>query len=815
MKQKLTLLLIALFTTVGAWADGTWSSGNTTGDATGYLSTIGWVKIKTPTSESGIKFNSFTFKHMGTNQKDTKLAFSANKIDTSTGISASTFAGISNALSTSGTTSPNVHTYNFDSDVVLFGNSWYYLYFLTDNVDGKTYDLSTNGVAVQTGLSLTGDDRFFYSGTVTGSESTNTGWKPYFTCSYTSVVLSTVTITYTCENLSGKTIVSSTNSVIESGGKFTPPAAPSGYTLDGVYDNTDAVFDYVNTTIDSDITLKLKYHLTSNPFEDAKSSVASPTWYTIKLGTGNGNVYLTNDGASPTPNATVPAKMTLSNNHLWCIEGNETDGYMLYNKGQGKYLGHGATKVNEGSYANSYYLALLSDAAPADNPRWTLLYEGSYYYLYSVTDNEYINFAGGRPHYWSTKSAYGSGTIITAALSSYQTDYPYTTILNTSGCVGGYASAAVEVAKAAVSNTEPTNVDDYATFVGALGDKIELTSGKYYRIVSAVPGFSKSAAWYYNPSTSADYITWAKAATTSEHQVNSIFKITANSTKWNIYSPNAALSIAASPYNVGNNEGWTQQSCVMAAAAGDITIESIGSAQYTLKNYTQTMYCNGHSNGSGTSGTITNNNDNVIGGGSTWYFMPVSTISITLNSDGASNYYATLYLPFDAIISGADAFTLTKSGNYLVPTTVTDNKVPAGTPVLLKGTNPTATATINTGDAFSAIDPGSLTGTYVDMSVAKTAGVSNDYYLGLDGSTVGFYKWDGTTLKANRAYLDQSTAEAAVKGYILMFDDDATSINSLTPALSEGEGAIYNLAGQRISKMQKGINIVNGKKILK
>lgn len=36
---------------------------------------------------------------------------------------------------------------------------------------------------------------------------------------------------------------------------------------------------------------------------------------------------------------------------------------------------------------------------------------------------------------------------------------------------------------------------------------------------------------------------------------------------------------------------------------------------------------------------------------------------------------------------------------------------------------------------------------------------------------------------------------------------------SLTPALSRGEGAIYNIAGQRVSKMQKGINIVNGKKI--
>ena len=37
---------------------------------------------------------------------------------------------------------------------------------------------------------------------------------------------------------------------------------------------------------------------------------------------------------------------------------------------------------------------------------------------------------------------------------------------------------------------------------------------------------------------------------------------------------------------------------------------------------------------------------------------------------------------------------------------------------------------------------------------------------------------------------------------------------SLTPALSKGEGAIYNVSGQRLDKMQKGINIKDGKKII-
>lgn len=40
-----------------------------------------------------------------------------------------------------------------------------------------------------------------------------------------------------------------------------------------------------------------------------------------------------------------------------------------------------------------------------------------------------------------------------------------------------------------------------------------------------------------------------------------------------------------------------------------------------------------------------------------------------------------------------------------------------------------------------------------------------------------------------------------------------TAIN-LTPTLSEGEGAIYNLAGQQVDGIQKGINIVDGKKVM-
>ena len=70
--------------------------------------------------------------------------------------------------------------------------------------------------------------------------------------------------------------------------------------------------------------------------------------------------------------------------------------------------------------------------------------------------------------------------------------------------------------------------------------------------------------------------------------------------------------------------------------------------------------------------------------------------------------------------------------------------------------------------------------------------------------------WDNVRLT------NQATSQARIKSIAVTYiDTNKVDAISLTPALSEGEGAIYNLAGQRMSKMQKGINIVGGKKVLK
>ncbi len=91
------------------------------------------------------------------------------------------------------------------------------------------------------------------------------------------------------------------------------------------------------------------------------------------------------------------------------------------------------------------------------------------------------------------------------------------------------------------------------------------------------------------------------------------------------------------------------------------------------------------------------------------------------------------------------------------------------------------------------------------------------YCLAKKNGNVGFYPVATTvTIPARKVYLEITSGTSPVKGFFGFDEDDATGISLMEDGRSQMEdGAIYNIAGQRISKMQKGINIVNGKKVLK
>ena len=95
---------------------------------------------------------------------------------------------------------------------------------------------------------------------------------------------------------------------------------------------------------------------------------------------------------------------------------------------------------------------------------------------------------------------------------------------------------------------------------------------------------------------------------------------------------------------------------------------------------------------------------------------------------------------------------------------------------------------------------------------ADTVADGTMYILANGSNGVGFYQaTTGSTIAAGKAYY-QSTS--GVKAFF--FDgDDATGIEMVNGQSSMVNDPIFNLAGQRLGKMQKGINIVGGKKVLR
>jgi hypothetical protein len=80
------------------------------------------------------------------------------------------------------------------------------------------------------------------------------------------------------------------------------------------------------------------------------------------------------------------------------------------------------------------------------------------------------------------------------------------------------------------------------------------------------------------------------------------------------------------------------------------------------------------------------------------------------------------------------------------------------------------------------------------------------------GYPVAFCKADKGTIKAGKAYLELSSD---IKAFYFWFPgEDPTGIRTIENAQLTVDGVIYNIAGQRIQKMQKGVNIVNGKKVM-
>ena len=207
-------------------------------------------------------------------------------------------------------------------------------------------------------------------------------------------------------------------------------------------------------------------------------------------------------------------------------------------------------------------------------------------------------------------------------------------------------------------------------------------------------------------------------------------------------------------------------------------------------------------------------------------FIVTLAKTFPLNVVGEASY-ATLYLPFDVMTTGATkAYYVPTAMNGYAQLTATGNEgteIPARTAVVLINSEAATSTTFNTASGLgSAVseDDNLLKGTLVSRTL--DLGDDTPYYsLGRKNGEIGFYKFlsnglTSITLGANKAYLDTSASSGEVKGFTLMFSD--TDAIHAVGDKSQGS-AIYNLAGQQVIRgsavrnLPRGIYIINNKKV--
>lgn len=124
--------------------------------------------------------------------------------------------------------------------------------------------------------------------------------------------------------------------------------------------------------------------------------------------------------------------------------------------------------------------------------------------------------------------------------------------------------------------------------------------------------------------------------------------------------------------------------------------------------------------------------------------------------------------------------------------------VAAGEGIILKGTAGDYEVPVATAEVAPS-----------EENLLKTSGIAVNDYILYDGK---FVLCSDGELADGKAYLPASAFTAGAKIINIVFGGESTGINEVQK--SEADGAIYNLSGMRVSKTQKGVYIMNGRKVI-
>ncbi len=209
---------------------------------------------------------------------------------------------------------------------------------------------------------------------------------------------------------------------------------------------------------------------------------------------------------------------------------------------------------------------------------------------------------------------------------------------------------------------------------------------------------------------------------------------------------------------------------------------------------------------------------------STFTFTPVNEYAFTVTSAGM----ATLCLPFNVILpEGMQAFDFAESSiatgadndTYVCTMQAIANPgdvLKRGTPVIIKANEGTHNLgiTMNDNEARTSLKGSLLRGNFVKQELVQGENATKFIFLAPDGN-IGFYRMqdEGGTIGANKCWMEWNVPADMSEVRVVMFDfSTATGIREITT--TSQNNAIYNLSGQRIQTLRKGVNIIGNTKVI-
>ena len=554
-------------------------------------------------------------------------------------------------------------------------------------------------------------------------------------------------------------------------------------------------------------------------FSDAPSDgtwASNTQWYLIRVaytddyhpkagylntedGYTNGNGLLLNNDAVPT-----------TDKGLWCIVGDETNGYKFYNKGEGtsKVLGvSGWSKMYDVSSTDDIAMSFDIASSTAISKAHCVKFHGK-----SDGDYWWNNSDRGGCHlsYWkndaSTTGTKGNAFYFIPVSDLASAEYDASVFFGTTNVdafrhIPGVSTACSSELATWEANKTQKNDDAFTEAAKAYFGKT------YYRITNCNTSRAKSVL--AADATSAACV----AAAEKMGNASTVWKFVpvvkegTNQYGVKLYNVNAQAYLGALVDPV-QEPVTPMTSDLTQGGLYSISVNTSG----TVEGFVLRDGNNGRMNLESNGGIDKWEGQQGYYNQVTWTIDVATEFEVALNTV-ESKSYATAYLPFGvSAVNGAKAYTAATPANGQTVMTETANFAKE-TGVLLVSDEAAAKAVLTISDAEDAANSSALKGTLLAKDIT---GAQTKYLVfgknNANETEVGFFEPSTavTSIPANRAFFADAEGSAIALNF-----GNVTAVNNVVAGNANVNAPIFDLTGRRVVKAVKGgLYIQNGKKYI-